>query len=775
MGCIDNYLTQCQVSNVHHSTDPGAGFLFRGTGEGMHLSNSMAINCDEGVRSDQHEDANGVLQGEPFVTIQDCHFNVHETGIYFERVLQSFITGNLIFASNITVFGETLVDWTGIKFAGSSANIKCYNIIISNNIIHGGFPGRELLTDLGIVCRYADHVQIEHNQFKNCDSPGIKVANNAHHINLFSNRFQDCATPEVVNVSSLDTTVVSFGATFVNDLGGTGGGVSDIVDDTTPQLGGNLDLNGFDITGNGDINLTGGINAGGSTQNLNWGSGNLYFNAGNPEVGWIQGNGTIRSAGASSNISIKGGNPGEDMGVFRAGGAAELYYNNSKKIETTDAGINVTGIVTANQFVATPGAGTPSITSPNNINLNANTVAISTNVSVGGAFNFATNNPTILGTTGTSGDIKMIGGAPFFHDGTAWREFALASGTPVSTPADTEWDNVILRSNFDSNSIDFKFGNNPTLSNASVVGSPRKVGSGSLRISGNNGSATYNHRTEYDFEGEWTIEMWVYLDDATRPSTGSGADCLISKSNASLNLNDDWAIIIEESAGSLSFAWKNQSNSNHNGSSGTTIWSGVAADYNQTWFHFALTRSGVDGSLHCFIDGVESSLTTGINSVVDNDINNSSSTSLMLGYAFIGGSILDFDGFIDDFRISTVERYTSNFTPPTTALPISGTTTTTVEAPGNISGEISFGATPLWSGDSGVTPSLQSPGNYRLTFTSSYSNATDYIVLATAMNVGVPVTIEVSRSTTHIDVEVLNASNGNPISVGALAIQVTNK
>ena len=253
----------------------------------------------------------------------------------------------------------------------------------------------------------------------------------------------------------------------------------------------------------------------------------------------------------------------------------------------------------------------------------------------------------------------MIGGAPFFHDGTAWREFALASGTPVSTPADTEWDNVIVRSNFDGNSTDFKFGNNPTLSNANVVGSPRKVGSGSLRISGNNGSATYNHRTEYDFEGEWTIEMWVYLDDATRPGTGSGADCLISKSNASLNLNDDWAITIEESAGSLSFAWKNQSNSNHNGSSGTAIWSGVAADYNQTWFHFALTRSGVDGSLHCFIDGVESSLTTGINSVVDNDINNSSSTSLMLGYAFIGGSVHDFDGFIDDlinFAFETFEK-----------------------------------------------------------------------------------------------------------------------
>ena len=115
-------------------------------------------------------------------------------------------------------------------------------------------------------------------------------------------------------------------------------------------------------------------------------------------------------------------------------------------------------------------------------------------------------------------------------------------------------------------------------------------------------------------------------------------------------------------------------------------------------------------------------------------------------------------------------------TAPTSALPISGTTTTTVEAPGNMSGELIFGSTPLWSGDSGITPSLQSPGNYRLTFTSSYNSASDYIVLATAMDVGVPVTIEVNRSTTHIDVEVIRLDNSNPVvSGGALAIQITNK
>jgi hypothetical protein len=36
--------------------------------------------------------------------------------------------------------------------------------------------------------------------------------------------------------------------------GGGGGGISNVVEDTTPQLGGTLDLNGKSITGVGDLN-----------------------------------------------------------------------------------------------------------------------------------------------------------------------------------------------------------------------------------------------------------------------------------------------------------------------------------------------------------------------------------------------------------------------------------------------------------------------------------------------------------------------------------------
>ena len=54
-------------------------------------------------------------------------------------------------------------------------------------------------------------------------------------------------------ISGISTTGVSGG--------GAGGGIDNVVQDTTPQLGGNLDLNSKDITGTGRVNITGIITA----------------------------------------------------------------------------------------------------------------------------------------------------------------------------------------------------------------------------------------------------------------------------------------------------------------------------------------------------------------------------------------------------------------------------------------------------------------------------------------------------------------------------------
>jgi hypothetical protein len=56
-------------------------------------------------------------------------------------------------------------------------------------------------------------------------------------------------------VGGTDLEVTAAGSSITIDYTGVGGGLTDVVNDTTPQLGGDLDLNTSNITGVGNVTI----------------------------------------------------------------------------------------------------------------------------------------------------------------------------------------------------------------------------------------------------------------------------------------------------------------------------------------------------------------------------------------------------------------------------------------------------------------------------------------------------------------------------------------
>jgi hypothetical protein len=412
-------------------------------------------------------------------------------------------------------------------------------------------------------------------------------------------------------------------------------------------------------------------------------------------------------------------------------------------------------------------------------------VSVGGTISVDGGVKLATNNATIVGTAATTGEIKRIGGAPFFYDGSAWREFVLSAGTPVSVPADTDWDNVILRSTYDTNFDDVKFSVSPAKvgSGSTIVASPRKIGTGSFRNDGSIGAGvSFAYRPDYDFTGAWTIEFWYYHD--TDPSQNNPVSLVSMNSYA--NGSGNWALaLLRDSLNNMSFRWYNQNlnvKTLYAESSAT-----FSSKFDNKWVHLALVRQPEDGSLHFYVDGYENT-ETAITSVIDNNILNISGAILGIG----GNSVSSFnaistinngqtiDAHFDDIRITKDARYTSVgiattvFTPPTTALPTTGTLSSYVQPPGDKYGELTLGGSPTWRGTSGVTVTQQSSGNYRVSFASTYTNRNDYYVLSQGMDQGFASYVGIARSTTHVDFSINRQSNDAAVDTGSLSVQIKN-
>tara|TARA_Y100000361_G_scaffold18219_1_gene14205 strand:- start:1580 stop:4183 length:2604 start_codon:yes stop_codon:yes gene_type:complete len=505
----------------------------------------------------------------------------------------------------------------------------------------------------------------------------------------------------------------------------------------------------------------------------------------------------------ASRLLITNSDGSEYLGKFDQDGGVELYYDNNKKLETATDGVNVTGGLTVTGEVTGGRIKVVGIVTATNaiIGAGSSTDGVETPM-----MTLTHNNPTVVGTSGTTGQFKQIGGAPFFYDGAVWREFVLATGTPVTRREDSDWDNVMLRLDFEDDTTNVgeienkkvvgagldQSPDNVETNNVDLVGSPVKYGSKALRLSGAAGNFPFawtNRETNtndslFDFTGGWTIETWLYMTSLPSSTSGNIAP-IITETELDNTPEHDWGIFLQYNAGTTYvFRWYNNNNGDSYTSAapGTIIGSMDSTNLLNQWNHIALVRDPSDSSMHFYINGTETVQTNGSSSTLTDANLSWGGTSSYLSFGYHYKILNTNDHYasmvIDDVRISKSARYTSNFTAPTSALPIAGTASTIYTPPGSKQGEIALGTSPTWTGMSGVTASRIGAGHYRATFSSSFTNSSDYVI-TTSMNDHIPSTtavgIGVTRYTSYADFIVTRVSDSVGIDSGSLAINLMKK
>ena len=149
---------------------------------------------------------------------------------------------------------------------------------------------------------------------------------------------------------------------------------TDLVSDTSPQLGGTLDA--------GTNNIFFGDGNGTNTGELRFGNGTdlrIFHDGTASRIVNSNGNLLLDASSSSGDLYINSGddifirpkgNTGTENGIKVIGdGAVELYHNNAKKIESTNTGAVVTGICTATSFSGS-GANLTSLRANRNLIIN---------------------------------------------------------------------------------------------------------------------------------------------------------------------------------------------------------------------------------------------------------------------------------------------------------------------------------------------------------------------------------------------------------------------
>jgi len=165
-------------------------------------------------------------------------------------------------------------------------------------------------------------------------------------------------------------------------------GESELINDTTPQLGGDLDLNSNSIIGSGHIDI-------GDNNRLKLGASDdlqIYHDGSHS---YIDETGTGYLILKSSEIQIQS-DGGEDMAKFEPDGSVRLYHNNVEKITTTSGGVTVAGNIVVSGTVDGVDVAALNTTASGKLS----DVVDDTSPQLGGSLDAQTNNITNVGKLG---------------------------------------------------------------------------------------------------------------------------------------------------------------------------------------------------------------------------------------------------------------------------------------------------------------------------------------------------------------------------------------
>jgi hypothetical protein len=180
---------------------------------------------------------------------------------------------------------------------------------------------------------------------------------------------------------------------------------------------------------------------------------------------------------------------------------------------------------------------------------------------------------------------------------------------------------------------------------AQISTADKKIGESSLLLDGNSDYVSLPASSHFDFgTGDFTVECWVKTSNYSSNSNSRRIFHFGSGNGA-----DDLQLIFTDVYGEIY-------------TSNVRI-SGTIALANGNWNHVAVTRVGVNSpGVKLYVNGVQSGSTWATTA----DFGGGGDYGLTIGKMYNAAG--HFDGYIDAFRVTKgMTRYTSNFTPPTTA------------------------------------------------------------------------------------------------------------